>query len=314
MKWRIPALFLCAALLCGTFSGGLLIGRAEEGPAALPGDVDGDGKVTTTDARMTLQYSGKKITLDAGALLRAEVDGTAGVSTTDARLILQYAAKKIRRFPVEAALLTQLRDLLDQTEDFYDKDGAALTDESREALEAWMENATALIRSGGSGAEIQAAIDEQGRIMDALAYVTTPADVLNLISQLEAAKNQYGFMFTKESLDSVQKVLDDAKTLANSGTATPEQLDEALETIYKAIYLLRPAQATTVDELKASIRDVRSFAAQFGDLYTDETVVTLNNAITAAEAVANDANSTDDQRSEAMMGMIAALGILMFNL
>ena len=66
------------------------------------GDVDGDGKVTSTDARLVLQLSVNKIretALKNPAV--ADVDGDGKVSSTDARLILQYSVKKIDQFPVE---------------------------------------------------------------------------------------------------------------------------------------------------------------------------------------------------------------------
>ena len=65
----------------------------------LIGDVDGNGKVTTTDARLTLQYSAKKIGSEALELLAADVNSDGIVTTTDARLILQKAAGKIAFFP-----------------------------------------------------------------------------------------------------------------------------------------------------------------------------------------------------------------------
>ena len=68
----------------------------------LLGDVDSDGKITTTDARLTLQYAAKKIGEDALNTGVADVDGDGKYSTTDARLILQKAAKKIDQFPAEA--------------------------------------------------------------------------------------------------------------------------------------------------------------------------------------------------------------------
>ena len=71
-------------------------------PDGLWGDVDRDGKITTTDARLTLQFSAKKIGEDALDTAAADVDGDKKISTTDARLILQRAAKKIDFFPVEA--------------------------------------------------------------------------------------------------------------------------------------------------------------------------------------------------------------------
>ena len=63
------------------------------------GDVDRNGKVDTTDARLTLQHAAGKIGADALDTEAANVDGDSKISTTDARLILQFAAKKISEFP-----------------------------------------------------------------------------------------------------------------------------------------------------------------------------------------------------------------------
>jgi len=66
----------------------------------MTGDVNGDGKVDSTDARLTLQYAVKKITASALSVGAADVNGDGKVDSTDARLILQYAVKKITTFPV----------------------------------------------------------------------------------------------------------------------------------------------------------------------------------------------------------------------
>ncbi|MBE6758241.1 MAG: hypothetical protein E7552_06835 [Ruminococcaceae bacterium] len=64
------------------------------------GDADGNGTVTSTDARLTLQYAVQKIdSLPNKAA--ADVDGNGTVNSTDARLILQYAVMKIDKFPAE---------------------------------------------------------------------------------------------------------------------------------------------------------------------------------------------------------------------
>ncbi len=65
------------------------------------GDIDGNGKIDTTDARLALQYAVEKITLTEEQLLAGDVDASDKVDTTDARLILQYAVEKIDKFPAE---------------------------------------------------------------------------------------------------------------------------------------------------------------------------------------------------------------------
>lgn len=70
-------------------------------PYRAKGDVDGDGQITSTDARLTLQQSAGKVELDKTAKRAADVDGDGDVTSTDARLILQKAAGKLDKFPVE---------------------------------------------------------------------------------------------------------------------------------------------------------------------------------------------------------------------
>ncbi len=74
------------------------IGRNVDPNSVMIGDVSGDGKIDSTDARMVLQYSVKKIT-SLPATDAADVDGNGKIDSTDARLILQYSVKKISAFP-----------------------------------------------------------------------------------------------------------------------------------------------------------------------------------------------------------------------
>ena len=63
------------------------------------GDVDGDGAVTSTDARLTLQRSVGKIRETELAIPQAaDVDGDGRITSTDARMILQYSVGKITDF------------------------------------------------------------------------------------------------------------------------------------------------------------------------------------------------------------------------
>ena len=64
----------------------------------LYGDVDGNDKIDSTDARLVLQYAVGKIGADDIDLTAADVDGSGKVDSTDARLILQYAVGKIQAF------------------------------------------------------------------------------------------------------------------------------------------------------------------------------------------------------------------------
>ena len=60
----------------------------------IAGDVDGDGKVTSTDARLALQAAAGKVDLTEEQKKAADVDGDGKVTSTDARLILQDSVGK----------------------------------------------------------------------------------------------------------------------------------------------------------------------------------------------------------------------------
>ncbi len=74
-------------------------GAVREVETGMIGDVDGNGKIDSTDARLVLQYAVKKIGASALDVDLADVDGNGKVDSTDARLILQYAVKKTDAFP-----------------------------------------------------------------------------------------------------------------------------------------------------------------------------------------------------------------------
>lgn len=59
------------------------------------GDVDGNGKVTASDARMILRHSAKLENLSDSVIPVADADGNGKVSATDARLVLRFASKLI---------------------------------------------------------------------------------------------------------------------------------------------------------------------------------------------------------------------------
>ena len=74
----------------------------EEALKVLAGDVDGNDKTDSTDARLVLQYAVGKIDDTALNTAVADVDGNGKVDSTDARMILQKAVGKIEIFPVES--------------------------------------------------------------------------------------------------------------------------------------------------------------------------------------------------------------------
>ena len=106
---RLLSVFLCVGLLFGLCSVGAM---ADD---RMLGDVDGDGAITSSDARLLLQlYTGKILMSPTGEwdfsfensgvdfstfAITADVDRDTVLTTTDARLILQYAVGKITEWP-----------------------------------------------------------------------------------------------------------------------------------------------------------------------------------------------------------------------
>ena len=66
--------------------------------AAMPGDVNGSGSVTASDARLALRASASLETLDSAQIACADVNGDGNVTANDARQILRYSAKLIFTF------------------------------------------------------------------------------------------------------------------------------------------------------------------------------------------------------------------------
>ena len=68
------------------------------------GDVNGDGKVNSSDALAVLKSSTGIITLSSAQKTAADVNGDGAVNVIDAMLIARYAAKKISVFPVQTSV------------------------------------------------------------------------------------------------------------------------------------------------------------------------------------------------------------------
>lgn len=99
---------ICVAGVCALLLTGAVGAYAAETP--LWGDADGDGVITTTDARLLLSEAMHSGDYLPGTPEREErmarmrhmdVDGDDAITTTDARLILQRAIDKIKQFPAE---------------------------------------------------------------------------------------------------------------------------------------------------------------------------------------------------------------------
>ncbi len=82
----------------GDYFSGLVLNVTD---TTLLGDVNGDGKVDTTDAKLIMQYDLKLVGDSALDLSVADVNGDGKIDTTDAKLIMQYDLGLITEFPKE---------------------------------------------------------------------------------------------------------------------------------------------------------------------------------------------------------------------
>lgn len=71
------------------------------------GDVDGDGKVTISDATMLQCHIAELVTLDDQSLERGDVDGDGKITVNDITTLQKYIAELITQFPAETKPTTQ---------------------------------------------------------------------------------------------------------------------------------------------------------------------------------------------------------------
>jgi UDP-2,3-diacylglucosamine pyrophosphatase LpxH len=102
VKWRSLLRVLIGSVLCGALMLGCMgVVTAGEPDEAMYkeevawGDLDEDGDVTSTDARLALQFCVGKISESDLNTAVADVDDDGSITSTDARLILQFVVNKI---------------------------------------------------------------------------------------------------------------------------------------------------------------------------------------------------------------------------
>ena len=75
----------------------------EDTSSYLPGDVNGDGKVNSTDAALTYAVHNGKRSFTQAQQQAADVNGDGKVNSTDAALIYAVHNGKRQTFPIEAS-------------------------------------------------------------------------------------------------------------------------------------------------------------------------------------------------------------------
>ena len=123
----------------------------------------------------------------------------------------------------------------------------------------------------------------------------------------EAAKES---VYTKESLETLQKEITAAEAVANKENATAKEVSDAIEALQEAMDGLEKKPVEPVDtkaELKTKLAQAREEAAKESE-YTEESIKALQEAITGAETVVNKENATEQEISEAVKALQEAMG------
>ena len=87
MNKKIVALILTFTLI---FSSAFMLASAD---SIKLGDVNKDGKLTASDARVALRASAKLEVLEGNSFIAADIDKNGKITASDARLILRKSAK-----------------------------------------------------------------------------------------------------------------------------------------------------------------------------------------------------------------------------
>lgn len=192
MKRLACVLLLTVALLLGSFTA-----AAQEGTTAvrLLGDVNKDGKVNTSDARLILQSVAGIQELHPAVQALANADGDERLSTTDARYVLRYAAGietipkagmlnvadpalfdyKLAELPVYAEMLFQMMGVVAEEGAVpYD----AMQIDTKQQLEELVALGTSFLGPDGLSPEAQAYLEARDE-----AFFATDSVVLVLYSE-----------------------------------------------------------------------------------------------------------------------------------
>lgn len=152
MKKKWLALAVCCALLISCMS------IALPASANSLGDLDGDGSLTSTDARLVAYHALKKespIPLEDPAL--ADVDGDGKVTISDARVLLQYYDGSIK-----------------ELSDVTSTDGGALPTDFLSFSEPWFPTVA-------NDITIRLHYNTARYLMDGMVYIAYPADLVELV-------------------------------------------------------------------------------------------------------------------------------------
>lgn len=114
-KRNLAGILIAILVACSMLLNLPIFGAAAETSSIILGDVNGDGRVTSMDARLALRSASKgeesetetikSILLDVpdvlegNALLAADVDSNGKIQAKDARMILRFAARIISKLP-----------------------------------------------------------------------------------------------------------------------------------------------------------------------------------------------------------------------
>lgn len=197
------------------------------------------------------------------------------------------------------------------------------TDESFEALTTALTGAEVVLGNDeATQDEVDAALETLQNAIEGLEAVdekpTEPEEPVELDtealeSSVEEANNLNAADYTEDSFADLTIALTEAEALLENDEATQDQVDAALVALNNALDGLERAgepepepedPVIDTEELEQLIEEAKDYSA---DDYTDASFAALTSAVSAAEAVLEDANATEEDVATALESIQSAI-------
>lgn len=265
-----------------------------------------------------------KYTAESREALKQVIDAAAAVvndeNATQEMVDAQTAAVKAAEANLEEIKVpvnkSELETLVSQAKETV-KDTATYTEESLKALRAAIDAAQVVLDDGNATQDtVNAQTTAINAAMEALVKkpvvdkteLKTAVDAANEFAASEENKEKY----TEESLKALQAAIDAAQAVLDKPEAAQKEVDDALTALTEAKENLKTKEPSVEKpekaELEETVNDAKAFVEglENPEMYTEESLNALNEAIELAEEVLASETATQDEIDAAMQRVKAA--------
>ena len=265
-----------------------------------------------------------KYTAESREALKQVIDAAAAVvndeNATQEMVDAQTAAVKAAEANLEEIKVpvnkSELETLVSQAKETV-KDTATYTEESLKALKAAIDAAQAVLDDENTTQDtVNAQTTAINAAMEALVKkpvvdkteLKTAVDAANEFAASEENKEKY----TEESLKALQAAIDAAQAVLDKPEAVQKEVDDALTALTEAKENLKTKEPSVEKpekaELEETVNDAKAFVEglENPEMYTEESLNALNEAIELAEEVLASETATQDEIDAAMQRVKAA--------